>query len=125
MEGKSDISSVVENKSSTYKTIKEHEQRRIAFCTVPVILKHGAKRLQVNCFLDEGSNTAYVNLCSASTTNGLIVCTTGGIFCVFLANGGEREASAKRESHARGGALKIRAPLLARSSLRYERESKY
>ena len=29
--------------------------------TVPVILKHGAKRLQVNCFLDEGSDTTYVN----------------------------------------------------------------
>ena len=30
-------------------------------CTVPVILKHGAKRLQVNCFLDERSDTTYVN----------------------------------------------------------------
>jgi len=41
--------------------VKEHEQRRIALCTVPVILKHGTKRLQVNCFLDEGSDTTYVN----------------------------------------------------------------
>ena len=60
MEGKSDTS-VVENKSSTYDTVKEHEQRRIALRTVPVIVKHGAKRLQVNCFLDEGSDTTYVN----------------------------------------------------------------
>ena len=29
--------------------------------TVPVILKHGERRLQVNCFLDEGSDTSYVN----------------------------------------------------------------
>ena len=29
--------------------------------TVPVILKHGKKRLLVNCFLDEGSDTTYVN----------------------------------------------------------------
>ena len=30
-------------------------------CTFPVILKHGERRLQVNCFLDEGSDTSYVN----------------------------------------------------------------
>ena len=29
--------------------------------TVPIILKHGERRLQVNCFLDEGSDTSYVN----------------------------------------------------------------
>ena len=29
--------------------------------TVPVILKHGAKQLQVDCFLDEGSDMTYVN----------------------------------------------------------------
>ena len=49
------------NESSTYETVKEHEQRRIALRTVPVILKYGAKRLQVNCFLDEGSDTTYIN----------------------------------------------------------------
>ena len=49
MEGNSDTSCVDGNKSSTY-----------ALRTVPVILKHGAKRLQVNCFLDEGSDTTYV-----------------------------------------------------------------
>lgn len=56
-----DASSVNGNESSTYETVKEHEQRRIALRTVPVILKHGAKHLQVNCFLDEGSDTTYVN----------------------------------------------------------------
>ena len=49
------------NKSSTYETVQEHEQRSIALCTVPVILKQGGRRLQVNCFLDEGSDTSYVN----------------------------------------------------------------
>ena len=42
-----------ENKSSTYGTVQEHAQRSIALRTVPVILKHGERRLQLNCFLDE------------------------------------------------------------------------
>jgi len=29
--------------------------------TVPINLKHGERCLQVNCFLDEGSYTSYVN----------------------------------------------------------------
>lgn len=33
----------------------------MALRTVPVILKHGKKRRLVNCFLDEGSDTTYVN----------------------------------------------------------------
>ena len=41
--------------------IEEHQQRNVALKTVPVILKHGRKRLLVNCFLDEGSDTSYVN----------------------------------------------------------------
>ena len=41
MEGKVDPSYVDGNKSSTYETVKEREQRRIARRTVPVILKHG------------------------------------------------------------------------------------
>ena len=56
-----DASNVDGNESSTHETVKKHEQRRIALRTVPVILKHGTKRLQVNCFLDEGSDTTYVN----------------------------------------------------------------
>ena len=34
---------------------------QVALRTVPVILKHGKKRLFVNCFLNEGSDTTYVN----------------------------------------------------------------
>ena len=33
----------------------------MALRTVPVILKYGKKKILVNCFLDEGSNTTYVN----------------------------------------------------------------
>ena len=33
----------------------------MALRTLPVILKHGKKRLLVNCFLDVGSETTYVN----------------------------------------------------------------
>ena len=50
----SDSSNVCGNESSTYEIVKEHEQRRIALPTVPVILKHGAQHLQVNYFLGEG-----------------------------------------------------------------------
>ena len=53
MEGKADTPMTEENKSSTYETVQEHAQRSIALRTVPVILKHGERRLQVNCFLDE------------------------------------------------------------------------
>ena len=61
MEGKADVPSKKANKSSTYETIQEHEQRKIALRIVPVILKHRDRRLQVNCFLEEGSDTSYVN----------------------------------------------------------------
>ena len=61
MEGKVDAPSKDGNKSSTYEKIQEHEQRRIALRTVPVILKHGNRRFQVNRFLDEGSDTSYIN----------------------------------------------------------------
>ena len=50
-EGKGDALKVDGNESSTYETVKEHEQCRIALRTVLVILKNGAKLLQVNCFL--------------------------------------------------------------------------
>ena len=48
-------------RTSTMETIEEHEQRNVALRTVPIFLKHGKKRLLVNCFLDEGSDTSYVN----------------------------------------------------------------
>ena len=41
--------------------MQEHAQRSIALRTVPFILKHGERCLQVNCFLDEGSDVSYVN----------------------------------------------------------------
>ena len=47
--------------TTTLNTIERHEERIIALRTVPAILKHGKRRLLVNCFLDEGSDTTYVN----------------------------------------------------------------
>jgi len=60
MEGKCNTSYVDGNKSTSYETIKEREQQRISLCTVRVMRKHEAKRFQVNCLLDEGSDTTYV-----------------------------------------------------------------
>ena len=60
-EGKADTPLTEENKSSTYETVQEHAQRSIALCTVLVILKHGDRCLQVNCFSDKGSDLLYVN----------------------------------------------------------------
>ena len=51
MEGKADTPVTEENTSSIYETVQEHAQRSIALCTVLVILKHGERSLQVNCFL--------------------------------------------------------------------------
>ena len=45
MEGKADTSVTEENKSSTYETVQEYAQRRIALHTVPVILKRGERHL--------------------------------------------------------------------------------
>ena len=42
-------------------TTLRHEERIVALRTVPAILKHGRRQLLVNCFLDEGSDTTYVN----------------------------------------------------------------
>ena len=61
MEGKADTPVTEENKSSTCETVQELAQSSIVLHTVPVILKHGERSLQVNCFLDEGSDTSYVN----------------------------------------------------------------
>ena len=61
MEVKADTSVTKENKPSTYERVQEDEQGSIALRTVPVILKHEDRRLQINCLLDEGSDTLYVN----------------------------------------------------------------
>ena len=47
--------------TTTLNTMERHEERIIALRTVPVILKHGKRRLPLKCFLDEGSDTTYVN----------------------------------------------------------------
>ena len=61
MEVKADTSVTKENKPSTYERVQEDEQGSIALRTVPVILKHEDRRLQINCLLDEGSDTLFVN----------------------------------------------------------------
>ena len=39
----------------------QDRQQEVALRTVPVILKNGSRRVFVNCLLDEGSDTTYVN----------------------------------------------------------------
>ena len=46
-EEKADTPVKEENKSSTYETVQEHAQRSIALRTVPVILKHRERRLNL------------------------------------------------------------------------------
>ena len=56
MEGNGAISPV------TMETLGEQErQQLVALRTVPIILKNGRRRVLVNCLLDEGSDTTYVN----------------------------------------------------------------
>ena len=46
----------------TMETLGEQErQQLVALRTVPIILKNGRRRVLVNCLLDEGSDTTYVN----------------------------------------------------------------
>ena len=42
-------------------SLKIQKTEKVALPTVSAILKHGKKRILVNCFLDEGSDTTYVN----------------------------------------------------------------
>ena len=46
---------------TTMATINKHEEKSVALRIVPIIKKNGKKRLLVNCFLDEGSDTTYIN----------------------------------------------------------------
>jgi hypothetical protein len=48
-------------KANTHETFQEDQTKRIALRTIPIVLKNGDKRILVNCFLDEGSDTTYVN----------------------------------------------------------------
>lgn len=47
------------NTHSTSRKVQEVET--VALRTFPIILKHGKKRLLVNCMFDESSDTMYVN----------------------------------------------------------------
>ena len=49
-------------RSVTMETYEEREQQQeVALRTVPIILKNGSRRVLVNCLLDEGIDTTYVN----------------------------------------------------------------
>ena len=57
-------SQITEGDASTHTATMETAQTRekvVALQTVPLILKNGNKRILVNCFLDEGSDTTYIN----------------------------------------------------------------
>ena len=47
--------------ATTMKTISDQETKRVALCTIPILLKNGSRKVLVNCLLDEGSNTTYIN----------------------------------------------------------------
>ena len=47
--------------STTLKIQEKTQADTVALRTVSAILKYGKKKMLVNCFLDEGSNTIYVN----------------------------------------------------------------
>ena len=49
------------HQATTMKTSTDHDTRKIALRTIPVILKNGTRKVQVNCLLDEGSDTTYIN----------------------------------------------------------------
>lgn len=63
---------------TTLNTIKRHEEKIIVLRTFPVIPGHGNKWLLVNCFLDKGSTTTYVNE-DAVKTLGITTFSTVGI----------------------------------------------
>ena len=50
-----------ETRPVTMETIAEQDNQLVALRTVPIIVKNKNRRLLVNCLLDEGSDTTYVN----------------------------------------------------------------
>lgn len=50
-----------DDQRKAYGASREQEAEFIALRTVPIVVKYGNKRLHVNCLLDEGSDTSYVN----------------------------------------------------------------
>ena len=64
MSQESATSQITEGDASTHTATMETAQTRekvVALQTVPLILKNGNKRILVNCFLDEESDTTYIN----------------------------------------------------------------
>ena len=47
--------------ATTLKTNRNQDNKKIALRTIPVILKNGKRKVSVNCLLDEGSDTTYIN----------------------------------------------------------------
>ncbi len=47
--------------ATTMKTSTEPDTKKVALRTIPVILKNGTRKVRVNCLLDEGSDTTYIN----------------------------------------------------------------
>ena len=50
-----------DGQQKTYGATRGQETEYVAFRTVPVIVKNGNKRIPVNCLLNEGSDTSYIN----------------------------------------------------------------
>ena len=50
-----------DRQSMSYGAAQVQETKFIVLRTVPVILKNGERKIHVNCLLDEGSDTTYVN----------------------------------------------------------------
>ncbi|CAB3991157.1 Hypothetical predicted protein [Paramuricea clavata] len=50
-----------DDQRKTYGATRGQETEYVALRTVPVIVKNGNKRIPVNCLLDEGSDTSYIN----------------------------------------------------------------
>ena len=50
-----------DRQAKSYGATQGQDTKFIALRTVPVILKNGDKKIHVNCLLDEGSDTTYVN----------------------------------------------------------------
>ena len=49
------------NQNDTHEAYRIGKTKRVALRTIPIVLKNGNKRMLVNCFLDDGSDTTYIN----------------------------------------------------------------
>ena len=49
------------NQNDTHEACRTRETKRVALRTIPIVLKNSNKRMLVNCFLNDGSDTAYIN----------------------------------------------------------------